>query len=144
MHIAAVLSVTEKLIPAAEKLIETFRRLEKENEGIVKCGRTHLQDATPITFSQEISGWRSSLEKDVKLLKTSLGPLYELALGGTAVGTGLNAPGGFADMVASEVAALTGCPFVSAPNKFHALTSKDEMVFSHGAVKALLSMGFSR
>ena len=137
MHIAAVLSVKEKLIPAAEKLIETFRRLEKENEGIVKCGRTHLQDATPITFSQEISGWRSSLEKDVKLLKTSLEPLYELALGGTAVGTGLNAPEGFADMVASEVASLTGCPFVSAPNKFHALTSKDELVFSHAAVKAL-------
>ncbi|MBR6084902.1 MAG: class II fumarate hydratase [Spirochaetales bacterium] len=137
MHIAAVLSVNEKLIPAAEKLIETFRRLEKENEGIVKCGRTHLQDATPITFSQEISGWRSSLEKDVKLLKTSIEPLLELALGGTAVGTGLNAPAGFADMVAAEVAALTECPFVSAPNKFHALTSKDEMVFSHGAVKAL-------
>ena len=137
MHIAAVLSVKEKLIPAAEALIGTFRRLEKENEGIVKCGRTHLQDATPITFSQEISGWRSSLEKDIGLLKASLEPLYELALGGTAVGTGLNAPKGFAQKVASEAASLTGCPFVSAPNKFHALTSKDEMVFSHGAIKAL-------
>ena len=137
MHIAAVLSVKEKLIPAAEALIQTFRRLEKENEGIVKCGRTHLQDATPITFSQEISGWRSSLEKDIGLLKASLEPLYELALGGTAVGTGLNAPEGFAQKVASEAASLTGCPFVSAPNKFHALTSKDEMVFSHGAIKAL-------
>ena len=137
MHIAAVLSVKEKLIPAAEALIQTFRRLEKENEGIVKCGRTHLQDATPITFSQEISGWRSSLEKDIGLLKASLEPLYELALGGTAVGTGLNAPEGFAEKVASEAASLTGCPFVSAPNKFHALTSKDEMVFSHGAIKAL-------
>ena len=137
MHIAAVLSVKEKLIPAAEALIQTFRRLEKENEGIVKCGRTHLQDATPITFSQEISGWRSSLEKDVELLKASLEPLYGLALGGTAVGTGLNAPEGFAEKVASEAASLTGCPFVSAPNKFHALTSKDEMVFSHGAIKAL-------
>ena len=92
---------------------------------------------TPITFSQEISGWRSSLEKDVELLKASLEPLYSLALGGTAVGTGLNAPEGFAKKVASEAASLTGCPFVSAPNKFHALTSKDEMVFSHGAIKAL-------
>ena len=137
MHIAAVLSVKEKLIPAIETLIGTFRRLEKENEGIVKCGRTHLQDATPITFSQEISGWRSSLEKDVELLKASLEPLYGLALGGTAVGTGLNAPKGFAEKVASEAASLTGCPFVSALNKFHALTSKDEMVFSHGAIKAL-------
>ena len=137
MHIAAVLSVKEKLIPAAEALIQTFRRLEKENEGVVKCGRTHLQDATPITFSQEISGWRSSLEKDVELLKASLEPLHELALGGTAVGTGLNAPEGFARKVASEVAGITGCPFVSAQNKFHALTSKDEIVFSHGAVKAL-------
>ena len=137
MHIAAVLSVREKLIPAAEALIGTFKRLEKENEGVVKCGRTHLQDATPITFSQEISGWRSSLEKDVGLLESSLDPLYGLALGGTAVGTGLNAPKGFAEKVAFEVAGITGCPFVSARNKFHALTSKDEMVFSHGAVKAL-------
>ena len=137
MHIAAVLSVKEKLIPAVEKLIETFRRLEKENEGIIKCGRTHLQDATPIAFSQEISGWRSSLEKDLELLKSSLEPLYELALGGTAVGTGLNAPKGFSDLVAAKVAELTGYPFISAPNKFHALTSKDELVFSHGAIKAL-------
>ena len=137
MHIAAVVSVKEKLLPAAEKLIETFRRLEKENDGIIKCGRTHLQDATPISFSQEISGWRSSLEKDVSLIKASLEPLHELALGGTAVGTGLNAPKGFADLVAEKVSGLTGCPFTSAPNKFHALTSKDEIVFSHGAVKAL-------
>lgn len=137
MHIAAVLSVKEKLIPATEALIGTFRRLEKENEGIIKCGRTHLQDATPIAFSQEISGWRSSLEKDVALLKTSLEPLQDLALGGTAVGTGLNAPEGFADLVAAKVAGITGCPFISAANKFHALTSKDEIVFSHGAVKAL-------
>ena len=137
MHIAAVLSLKEKLIPAAENLIDTFRRLEKENEGIVKCGRTHLQDATPIAFSQEISGWRSSLEKDVALIKASLEPLYELALGGTAVGTGLNAPEGFSELVAAKVSELTGCPFTSAQNKFHALTSKDEIVFSHGAIKAL-------
>ena len=137
MHIAAVLAVKEKLIPAAEGLITTFRRLEEENADAVKSGRTHLQDATPITFAQEISGWRSSMEKDLELLKSSLEPLYELALGGTAVGTGLNAPKGFSDLVAAKVAELTGYPFISAPNKFHALTSKDELVFSHGAIKAL-------
>ena len=139
MHIAAVIALEDKLIPAAKELIETFLRLEKENEGIVKSGRTHLQDATPITFSQEISGWRSSLERDVQLLKIAVGPLYELALGGTAVGTGLNAPVGFSERVAAEVAALTGKSFVTAENKFHALTSKDELVFAHGAVKALAS-----
>ena len=137
MHIAAVLSITDKLIPAAQTLIETFKRLEAENEGIVKSGRTHLQDATPITFSQEISGWRSSLERDVELLNIAVKPLYELALGGTAVGTGLNAPKGFDTAVAAEVAQLTGKPFVTASNKFHALTSKDELVFAHGAIKAL-------
>ena len=137
MHIAAVIAMEDKLIPAAETLIATFRRLEAENEGIVKSGRTHLQDATPITFSQEISGWRSSLERDVELLRLAVKPLCELALGGTAVGTGLNAPKGFAEAVAAEVAALTGKPFVTAANKFHALTSKDELVFAHGAIKAL-------
>ena len=137
MHIAAVLALENKLIPAVETLIATLKRLEAENEGIVKSGRTHLQDATPITFTQEISGWRSSLEKDVELIRRSVEPLYELALGGTAVGTGLNAPKGFAEQVAAEVAALTGKPFVTAANKFHSLTSKDELVFAHGAVKAL-------
>ena len=137
MHIAAVLSLEDKLIPAVEVLIETFKKLEAENEGIVKSGRTHLQDATPIKFSQEISGWRSSLERDVKLIKRAVEPLYELALGGTAVGTGLNTPAGFDTTVAREVANLTGKPFVTASNKFHALTSKDELVFAHGAIKAL-------
>ena len=137
MHIAAVIALEDKLIPAAEELIATFKRLEEENEGIVKSGRTHLQDATPIKFSQEISGWRSSLERDVELLRLAAGPLHELALGGTAVGTGLNAPAGFAERVAAEVAAITGKPFVTAANKFHALTSKDELVFAHGAIKAL-------
>lgn len=136
MHISAVLAVEDKLIPAVEELINTFKRLEKENEGIVKSGRTHLQDATPIKFSQEISGWRASLERDVQLLKTAVKPLYELALGGTAVGTGLNAPKGFDILVAQKVAGLTGKPFVTAENKFHALTSKDEIVFAHGAIKA--------
>ncbi len=137
MHIAAVLIIENKLIPAAKTLIDTFKRLEAENEGIVKSGRTHLQDATPIKFSQEISGWRSSLERDVEILEIGVKPLYELALGGTAVGTGLNAPKGFSEAVAAEVAALTGKPFVTAVNKFHALTSKDELVFAHGAIKAL-------
>ena len=137
MHIAVVIALEDKLIPAAEMLIETFKRLEKENEGIVKSGRTHLQDATPITFSQEISCWRSSLERDVELIKLAVKPLYELALGGTAVGTGLNTPKGFDTTVAAKVAEITGKPFVTAGNKFHALTSKDELVFAHGAIKAL-------
>ena len=136
MHISAVIAIEDKLIPAIETLIATFRRLEEENEGIVKSGRTHLQDATPIKFSQEISGWRSSLARDVELLKLAVGPLHELALGGTAVGTGLNAPKGFSELVAAKVAELTGKKFVTAPNKFHALTSKDELVFAHGAIKA--------
>ena len=137
MHISAVLAIEDKLIPAVDTLIETFKRLEAENEGIVKSGRTHLQDATPIKFSQEISGWRSSLEKDRKMLEIALPELKELALGGTAVGTGLNAPKGFDVEVAKAVSELTGKEFKTAPNKFHALTSKDEIVFAHGAIKAL-------
>ena len=136
MHITAVTAIEDKLLPAIEALVATFKRLEEENEGIVKSGRTHLQDATPIKFSQEISGWRSSLERDAELLRMAVKPLYELALGGTAVGTGLNAPKGFAELVAEKVALLTGKPFVTAENKFHALTSKDELVFAHGAIKA--------
>jgi fumarate hydratase class II len=137
MHIAAVLSLEDQLLPAATGLIETFRKLEEENRGIVKSGRTHLQDAVPIDFAQEISGWRTSLEKDVELVKLSLDSLKRLALGGTAVGTGLNAPEGFDIRVAEEVSSLTGKDFKTAENKFHALTSKDEMVFAHGAVKAM-------
>ena len=137
MHIAAVMAIEDKVFPAVDMLIETFKRLEKENEGIVKSGRTHLQDATPISFSQEISGWRSSLEKDRKMLEISLPVLKELALGGTAVGTGLNTPKGFDLEVAKAVSQITGKEFVTAENKFHALTSKDELVFAHGALKAL-------
>ena len=136
MHISAVFAIEDKLLPALTQLIATLRRLEAENEGIVKSGRTHLQDATPIKFSQEISGWRASLERDAELLRTAVKPLYELALGGTAVGTGLNAPKGFSDLVAKKAAELTGKPFRTAENKFHALTSKDEIVFAHGAIKA--------
>jgi len=137
MHIAAVLAIEDRLLPALDTLIETFRILEAKNEGIVKSGRTHLQDATPIKFSQEISGWRSSLQRDRQLLVSALPYLKELALGGTAVGTGLNAPKGFDSAVAKAVSELTGKDFVTAPNKFHALTSKDELVFAHGALKAL-------
>ena len=127
----------EQLLPSIDTLIATFRRLETENADVVKSGRTHLQDAVPITVAQEISGWRSSMEKDRTLLEMALPPLRELALGGTAVGTGLNAPEGFDTAVAAAVAELTGKPFVTAPNKFHALTSKDELVFAHGGLKAL-------
>ena len=137
MHIAGVLALEDKVLPAIDLLIATFKKLEAENEGIVKSGRTHLQDATPISFSQEISGWRSSLERDRQLITIALEPLKELALGGTAVGTGLNAPKGFDTKVAEEVTKLTGKTFRTADNKFHALTSKDELVFAHGALKAL-------
>lgn len=137
MHIAAVIAVEDKVIPAVDTLIDTFKRLEEENEGIVKSGRTHLQDATPIKFSQEISGWRASLEKDKKMLLSAVEELRELALGGTAVGTGLNAPAGFAEKAAEAISEISGKKFVTAPNKFHSLTSKDEIVFAHGALKAL-------
>lgn len=137
MHIAAVCALEDKVIPAIDTLVTTFRRLEAENEGVVKSGRTHLQDATPISFPQEISGWRASLERDRELLLLAVKPLKELALGGTAVGTGLNTPKGFDTAVAAEIAKLTGKDFKTAENKFHALTSKDEIVFAHGALKAL-------
>ncbi len=137
MHIAAALTLTNRLLPALEELCATLRRLEEENADVVKSGRTHLQDAVPITLGQEISGWRSSLEEDREMLKKALPGLYALALGGTAVGTGLNAPKGFAQEAAKAVAELTGLPFLTAPNKFHSLTSRSELVFSHGALKAL-------
>lgn len=137
MHICAVISIAERLLPKLEALIETFKRLEEENQGVIKSGRTHLQDATPISFSQEISGWRSSLERDAEFIRLSLPALSELALGGTAVGTGLNAPVGFDTAVAGEISKISGHSFTTAKNKFHALTSKDELVFAHGALKAL-------
>ncbi|WP_297288515.1 class II fumarate hydratase [uncultured Flavonifractor sp.] len=137
MHIAAAVEIEDRLFPAIDALIATFKRLEAENADVVKSGRTHLQDAVPITVAQEISGWRSSLEQDKALLELALPPLHTLALGGTAVGTGLNAPKGFDAAVAAAVAQLTGKPFITAPNKFHALTSKDELVFAHGGLKAL-------
>ena len=137
LHISAVLELEDKLFPAIDSLVETFIRLEKENEGIVKSGRTHLQDAVPISFSDEISGWRVMLQETKEQLKFSLIGLKKLALGGTAVGTGLNAPKGFDELVAKEVSEITKKDFVTAENKYHALTSKDEIVFAHGALKAL-------
>ena len=137
LHISAVYAIEDKLFPAIDTLVETFKKLEKENMKIVKSGRTHLQDAVPISFGQEISGWRTSLEQDKKMLQSSLPFLKQLALGGTAVGTGLNTPKGFDKKVAECVSELTGKKFVTSPNKFHALTSKDELVYAHGAIKAL-------
>lgn len=137
MHIAAAVELEDRLFPALDALTDVLKRLEAENADVVKSGRTHLQDAVPITLAQEISGWRSSLEQDKALLELALPPLRQLALGGTAVGTGLNAPKGFDTAVAQAAAKLTGKAFVTAPNKFHALTSKDELVFAHGGLKAL-------
>ncbi len=137
MHIAAVLGIEDDLFPVMRQVIATLKRLEGENMDVVKSGRTHLQDATPIKFSQEISAWRYMIEKTQGMLEQALCGLKELALGGTAVGTGLNAPAGFDEEVARQVSDLTGKEFVTAPNKFHALTSKDELVFAHGALKAL-------
>ena len=137
MHIAAALEIEERLFPSLDTLIQSFERLMQENEGIVKTGRTHLQDATPISFSQEISGWKVMLEKSKDMLQLSLPGLRELALGGTAVGTGLNAPKRFDVEVAKAVSELTHKDFKTADNKFHSLSSKDELVFAHGALKAL-------
>lgn len=137
MHIAALCATEDRLLPAVECLTQTFRRLETEYMDIVKTGRTHLQDATPLTLGQEISGWRSMLEHDAAMLRDSLHYLQELALGGTAVGTGLNAHKDFGKESAAAVSRTTGRDFVTAENKFHSLTSKDGLVFVHGAVKAL-------
>ena len=137
LHIAAVTAITQDLLPAIDQLVGTLRQLEERSAGIVKCGRTHLQDAVPIAFSQEVSGWRGLLEDSREQLEATLPGLYRLALGGTAVGTGLNAPPGFDTAVAAKVAQLTGMPFVSAPNKFAALSGKDAVAFAHGAVRTL-------
>lgn len=137
LHMAAVLALRDRLIPAAEALIATFQRLEAENDGVITMGRTHLQDAVPIAFSQEVSGWRGMIERSLGAVRAASGGLLDLALGGTAVGTGLNAPAGFAARVADEIASATGVPFRTSPNKFHALSSKDDVAFAHGALKTL-------
>ncbi len=137
MHIAAVCEISGPLLAEAKALIEAFLKTEAENEDCLKSGRTHLQDATPIKFSQEVSGWRAMLETSCEQIHNSLEWLYRLALGGTAVGTGINAPEKFGERAAEYVARLTGYPFVSEKNKFHALTSKDALVNAHGALKGL-------
>ncbi|GLX70239.1 class II fumarate hydratase [Paenibacillus glycanilyticus] len=137
LHIAGVIDVEDKLIPAIDVLAGTFVEKMEKFDNIVKIGRTHLQDATPITLGQEISGWHAMLEKTRAMLIQSIDTMRELALGGTAVGTGLNAHPDFAVKVAEEVTALTGKTFITAPNKFHSLTSHDQIVYAHGAVKAL-------
>ena len=136
-HVAAVDALTNKLLPAIEVLRKTLAQKSKDFDDIVKIGRTHLQDATPLTLGQEISGWVAQLEHGAKHVKETLPHLCELALGGTAVGTGLNAPKGYAEGVAKELAAITGLPFVTSPNKFESLASQDALVFAHGALKTL-------
>ena len=137
MHIAALTAAEDHVLPALDGLAATFERLSAEYADVIKVGRTHLQDATPLTLGQEISGWSSSLRRDERMIRSAMEGVRELALGGTAVGTGLNALSAFGETVAQEISALTGKRFVTAPNKFHALTSKDELVYLHGAFKAL-------
>ncbi len=137
MHIAALTAAEDHVLPALDGLAATFERLSAEYADVIKVGRTHLQDATPLTLGQEISGWSSSLRRDERMIRDAMEGVRELALGGTAVGTGLNALPAFGETVAQEISALTGKRFVTAPNKFHALTSKDELVYLHGAFKAL-------
>ena len=137
MHIAALTAAEDHVLPALDGLAATFERLSAEYADVIKVGRTHLQDATPLTLGQEISGWSSSLRRDERMIRGAMEGVRELALGGTAVGTGLNALPAFGETVAQEISTLTGKHFVTAPNKFHALTSKDELVYLHGAFKAL-------
>lgn len=137
MHIAALTAAEDHVLPALDGLAATFERLSAEYADVIKVGRTHLQDATPLTLGQEISGWSSSFRRDERMIRGAMEGVRELALGGTAVGTGLNALPTFGETVAQEISTLTGKRFVTAPNKFHALTSKDELVYLHGAFKAL-------
>jgi fumarate hydratase class II len=137
MHVAAVDAITHKLLPAIEKLRATLAKKAQDFDSIVKIGRTHLQDATPLTLGQEFSGYVAQLDHGDKHVRAALPHLCELALGGTAVGTGLNAPKGYAEQVAAELARLTGLPFVTAPNKFEAMASCDALVHAHGALKTL-------
>lgn len=137
MHIAAVTIICDRLLPAANRLAETFRKLEEKYNDVIKVGRTHLQDAAPLTFGQEISGWRSMIEQAAGMIEGSLAGFRQLALGGTAVGTGLNAPSGFGALSAAHISRLCGTEFVTAENKFHSLSAKDAIVFASGALKAL-------
>ena len=137
LHIAAALSVANEVIPAAERLEAAFARLEESYPDLIRIGRTHLQDATPLRFAQEVSGWRELIAAPVRMMKLAQTELCRIAIGGTAVGTGLNAPKGYDEMVCKHLRGMTGLDFVPDENKFHALTSKDALVFAHGALKAL-------
>ena len=137
LHIAAVLAVEKEVIPGLEKMHQCLKEKSERYMDLVKIGRTHLQDATPLTLGQEISGWVRMLERCQAMIMTSAEFMKDLALGGTAVGTGLNAPAGFDSLAAGRISALSGHRFVTAENKFHALTSRSELVFAHGALKAL-------
>ena len=137
MHIAAAEQVHHDVLPALEHLLAALRVKQAAFDPIIKIGRTHTQDATPLTLGQEFSGYAQQVENGVKRIRLAQPGLLELAQGGTAVGTGLNAPVGFADLVAAKIAAITGLPFVSAPNKFEALAAHDAMVFSHGALNTI-------
>lgn len=137
MHVASVLKLEDSVIPAVQTLKNTLKEKMEAFSDIVKIGRTHLQDATPLTLGQEISGWHRMLEKSEMMIAQSLEHLRELAIGGTAVGTGLNAHPEFSERVCAAISEYTGKKFISAPNKFHSLTSHDETVYAHGALKAL-------
>ncbi|MBK7426840.1 MAG: class II fumarate hydratase [Saprospiraceae bacterium] len=137
MHIAAYICVVEKVIPNVTQLRNTLERVSKENMGVVKIGRTHLMDATPLTLGQEFSGYVSQLDHALRAIRHTLDHLSELALGGTAVGTGLNTPQGYSENVAKHIASLTGHPFKTAENKFEALAAHDAIVETHGALKTL-------
>ncbi|KKO54667.1 class II fumarate hydratase [Paenibacillus sp. DMB20] len=137
MHMAALVAVEDGVLPALQKLKHTLAVKSEEYKDLIKIGRTHLQDATPLTLGQEISGWHRMLEKCELMIASSLEPLRELAIGGTAVGTGINAHPKFGEMTAAAISSETGKSFSTASNKFHALTSHDELVFAHGALKAL-------
>ena len=137
MHIAAIEAIRKQLLPELEEMISVCKRLEKENCNIIKIGRTHLQDATPLRFSQEISGWRGMLENNIDMLQKAIDSLRKLAIGGTAVGTGLNAPQGFGERVCEKLSEQLNTQFINDPNKFHALSAKDDICFAHGAIKAL-------
>ena len=137
MHIAAVVEITERLMPAVRRLRDALNEKAEAYVNVTKIGRTHLMDAVPLTLGQEFSGYVAQLDADLDRLSLTLGGLYELAAGGTAVGTGLNTHPEFGERVAAAIAALTGKPFVTAPNKFAALAAHDALVFSHGAIKTL-------
>lgn len=137
MHIASVVSIFEEVFPALEGLMDSIDSLVKNYEKTLKIGRTHLQDATPVTFGQEASGWLYSLEQNKRMIKQQLEPVYEIALGGTAVGTGLNTPEGYSELVAQHISEITGRDFITSPNKFHSLSSKGELATLHGGLRTL-------